>query len=254
MPSLLRTVCLSLAMLATCDSAHAQAPAQPPAYDIVSIKPNKTGSGSWGIHSGDGRFSATNVSLQSLLVTAFDVKEYLISGVPKEFNSARFDIEAKIVEPDLPALKKLTEQQERAMVLPILTERFHFKSHAETKILPVYELVLLPVGPKFKPAADPNSGSMHTENRNLTAAGIPMTSLANLLSYQVQRTVLDKTGLAEHYDLTLKWSPEDDPDPQPNSPPALFTALQEQLGLKLRPGKGPVETLVVDHVEMPTEN
>ena len=94
---------------------------------------------------------------------------------------------------------------------------------------------------------------MSQHNRDLTATGIPMTSLATALSSDLQRVVIDKTGLTARYDLTLHWSREDIP-PDDSAPPVLFTALQEQLGLKLVPAKAPVPTFVIDHVEMPSEN
>jgi len=79
-----------------------------------------------------------------------------------------------------------------------------------------------------------------------------MESLAKSLAGQAHRTIIDKTGLTGHFDLTLQWSSDDNPDPGTDSAPGIFTAVQEQLGLKLEPAKGPVETLVVDHAEMPT--
>ena len=91
-------------------------------------------------------------------------------------------------------------------------------------------------------------------NRELTAHDIPMASLASTLEGQVHRTVIDKTGLTGSYDFTLKWSPDDGSTAQTDAAPYIFTALQEQLGLKLQPAKGPVETLIVDHAEMPSEN
>jgi uncharacterized protein (TIGR03435 family) len=230
--------------------------AKPPAYDVVSIKPNKSGSRSLDIDTSNNTYSATNISLKKLLEDAYGIKEDLISGVSGPIGSARFDIEAKIVEPDPDALRKLSARQQGAMLLPFLAERFQLKAHTETKTLPVFELIVIKGGPKFKQSAGDNTGSRGTSihNRELTANNIPMRSLASTLEGQVHRTVIDKTGLAGSYDLTLKWSPEDDPNPQTDSPPSIFTALQEQLGLKLQPAKGPVETLVVDHAEMPSEN
>jgi uncharacterized protein (TIGR03435 family) len=130
------------------------------------------------------------------------------------------------------------------------------KAHTETKILPVYELVVIKGGPKFKQSAGDSTGSRGTSihNRELTAHDIPMRSFASTLEGQVHRTVIDKTGLEGSYDLTLKWSPDDATSTQTDSAPIIFTALQEQLGLKLQAAKGPVETLVVDHAEMPSEN
>jgi uncharacterized protein (TIGR03435 family) len=96
-----------------------------------------------------------------------------------------------------------------------------------------------------------NGRNDHTD---ITANNLSMMLFADILSRQVQRTVIDKTGLAGSYDLTLQFSREDNRDADVDSAPSIFTALPEQLGLKLQPAKGPVETLVVDHVEMPSEN
>ncbi len=227
-----------------------------PAYDVVSIKPNKSGSGSLDIATNDDTYSAKNISLKKLLENAYGIKEDLVSGLSGPIASAHFDVEAKIVEPAPDALKGLSAKQRGAMLLPLLAERFQLKAHTETKTLPIYELVVIKGGPKFKQSAGDSTGSRGTSihNRELTAHDIPMQSFASTLEGQVHRTVIDKTGLAGSYDLTLKWSPDDATSTQTDSAPAIFTALQEQLGLKLRPTKGPVETLVVDHAEMPSEN
>ncbi|MEO6803236.1 MAG: TIGR03435 family protein [Granulicella sp.] len=236
------------------------APVKLPVYDVVSIKLNKTGSGSVSINTNGDRYSGTNVPLKGLLQDAYDIKEDLISGVPGPIDSARFDVEAKIVEPDAVVMKKLTGPQRRAMVLPFLVERFQLKAHTEVKILPVYELVVVQGGPKFKPSADDKKHGQHMSiqsnngSREMTAGGVPMKDLASTLTNQVHRTVIDKTGLAGSYDLAMKWSSDEGTEAETATVPGIFTALQEQLGLKLQPGKGPVETLVVDHVEMPSGN
>jgi uncharacterized protein (TIGR03435 family) len=152
----------------------------------------------------------------------------------------------------------------------------------ETKQLPVYELVVAKGEPKIKEATPGDTyangikgpdgvgrgGMMRMGPGQLTAQAVPMTSLANMLSQQLHRTVLDKTGLTGKYDIQLNWTPDQGPDPMFNghdgghssdtaqdfSGPTIFTALQEQLGLKLQSAKGPVETIVIDHVEMPSEN
>ena len=231
-----------------------------PTYDAVSIKPNKTGSGSVHISSDTAYYNATNVSVKMLLQSVYDVRETLISGIPGDIDSQRFDIAAKVVEPDMDALRKLAPKERREMLLPALLERFHLQAHTETKTLPVFELVVVGNGPKFQRTVDApgkNAGTSvnsHGHGTELTTHGDSMKSFAETLSHQVHRTVIDKTGLAEKYDLAMKWTPEDSPDTSPDAAPGLFTALQEQLGLKLQPAKGPVETLVVDHVEMPTAN
>jgi uncharacterized protein (TIGR03435 family) len=231
------------------------AAAKLPAYDVVSIKLNKSGNGSWETHTNNDSYTAMNVSLKDLLEEAYNIRQNLISGVPGPIDGARFDIQAKMVDPDLHALRKFTGKQRLAMLLPFLEERFQLKAHTEIKILSVYELVVTASGPKFKQSADSKQGGTSVQNnRLLTAHAIPMVSLAGTLTGQVHRTVVDKTGLTGLYDLGLKWSPDDGSNFQADSGPSIFTALQEQLGLKLKSAKDPVETLVVDHVEMPSAN
>jgi uncharacterized protein (TIGR03435 family) len=230
-----------------------------PAYDVVSIKLNKSGSGGVDIDTNDNRYFARNVSLKDLLENAYGIKKDLISGVTGPVASARFDIEAKIVDRDPDALRKLTNRQYGEMLLPFLVERFQLKAHTETKILPVYELVVIKDGPKFKQSEDDTRGSgtsIHGDHNGseLTAHNLSMTALASSLTNQVHRTVIDKTGLTGKYDLGMKWSNDDGAAAADSVVPSIFTALPEQLGLKLQSAKGPVETLVVDSVEMPSEN
>jgi uncharacterized protein (TIGR03435 family) len=265
-----RLLVLAVAIAFCIPSAVGQAPqsgsaspaesasAKLPVYDVVSIKLNKSGSGSTDIDTNDNRYSAKNLSLKDLLENAYGIKKDLISGVTGPIESARFDIEAKIVDHDPDALKKLTGKQYGQMLLPFLVERFQLKAHTETKILPVFELVVIKDGPKFKQSEDDKKGSgtsIHGDHNGseLAAHDISMTDLASSLTNQVHRTVIDKTGLAGKYDLGMKWT-GDDSATQSDVGPSIFTALQEQLGLKLQSAKGPVETLVVDSVEMPSEN
>jgi uncharacterized protein (TIGR03435 family) len=245
--------------------AHAQSDSAPqsasagvkvPAYDVITIRPDKSGSGSVSINVHDARYSATNVSVKKLLQNAYDIRENLISGVPGPIDSARFDIEAKVVDPDRKTLESLTGKQRQSMLRPLLIDRFQLKVHTEIKTLPVYDLVVIKGGPKFKQSTDQGSNNRDMEVRNtaLAAHDLPMASLADTLAGLVNRTVIDRTGLAGNYDLALKWSPDDASEAQTDSAPSIFTALQEQLGVKLQSAKGPVETLIVDHVEMPAEN
>jgi uncharacterized protein (TIGR03435 family) len=145
------------------------------------------------------------------------------------------------------------------MQQPILTDRFQLKFHRGKKVLPIYDLVVIKGGPKFKEATAAYN-SEHTgfsiHNRNLTATAVTLSELADRLSDQVSRIVMDKTGLAGKYNLQLNWSPDDAGPPAADSstPPDIFTALEEQLGLKLKPAKAEIETFVVDHAELPSEN
>jgi uncharacterized protein (TIGR03435 family) len=237
--------------------ARADAPAPKlPVYDIASIKLNKSGSGSVSVRANVDSYSATNISLKKLLQNAYGIREGLISGVPGPIDSARFDVQAKIVEPDPEAVRRLSDKQRAAMLLPVLTDRFQLKTHTETRILPVYELVAVQSGPKLTPSAGEGKGrGMSVSNTELTVRGLPMSAFVNMLEGQLQRTVIDKTGLTGNYDFALKWSREEESGTEADSSaPSIFTALQEQLGLKLQPAKWPVETLVVDQVAMPSEN
>lgn len=242
---------------------HAQQAAIPdsklPVYDAVVIKPNTSGSGSSRLDSNTDLYNATNVSLKTLLQDAYNVKPDMITGVPKAMESAHFDMQAKVIEPDLDVLKKLDGDQRRAMRRAILLDRFQLQVHTEVKTLPVYEMSVAKEGPKFKVSTSTGNGSStHTHNiphgTELNARNVTMASFAATLYSEVHRTVLDKTGLTGKYDIDMKWSPDDASTPDPDAGPSVYTALQEQLGLKLQSAKGPVEILVVDHVEMPSAN
>ena len=238
-----------------------------PSYDVVSIKPDHTDNGRVSIHIDDGTFDALGVSLKTMILGAYNLKEAQLFGLPKWGDSAHFDIKAKIIDPDKKQLQALTPDEFASMQQPILTDRFQLKFHRERKILPVYELVTIKGGPKFKeitPVEQKSdagvngvrAGGISVHNRNLVATGVPMSRLTDQLSAQLQRVVVDKTGLAGNYNFQLSWSPDDAGPPSPDvaAPPDIFTALEEQLGLKLQPGKEEMDTFVIDHVELPSEN
>jgi uncharacterized protein (TIGR03435 family) len=135
------------------------------------------------------------------------------------------------------------------------------KVHPETRTLPMYELALAKGGSKLTTAdpANPKGGSMNSNNQKLTVIGLPTSNLCDYLSSRLHRKVVDKTGLTGKYDFTLQWSPDEAAGESATATgasqlPSIFTALQEQLGLKLESTKGPVDVIVVDKVEMPSEN
>lgn len=197
------------------------------------------------------------------------MKSWLVFGLPPWAESARYDILGKASDVDPAVMKKLTPEQRREMMLGLLHDRFGLQAHMETKPQPVYELSVLPEGIKFHqaPLPQPVDGepapkrnrSTSTSNGKLTAKGISITDLASTLSYQVERVIVDKTGLTGEYDFELTWTPEDKAGKEVDNgtgdtPPVIFTALKEQLGLKLTPSKAPVPTVVVDKVVPPEEN
>jgi uncharacterized protein (TIGR03435 family) len=237
-----------------------------PAYDVVSIKPNNSGSGSSSMGNYGDMYRATNVTLKILMAYAYKVgRSDLISGLRRWADSSRFDLNAKVSDPNKKALDKLTREQRQAMLRAVLEEQFHVKGHWETKEMPIYELVVAKGGPKFKETSTDSTqakamapgtgkGNIWISNREMNAYGIMMASLAVTIAEQVQRNVVDKTGLTGRYDFTLKWASQDPGADDPGDAPPMSTALQEQLGLKLQPAREPVETLVVDNAEMPIEN
>jgi uncharacterized protein (TIGR03435 family) len=263
--------------------AQSQAAGEPPdipKYEVCTIKPTKSDEGrTMFMYTPDG-ISMTGVPAQMLLREAFGgVEDDRIIGAPNWVKSDRFDVQAKVDGADAPMLQKLTFDQRRMTLLPLLEDRFKLKFHHEMRELPVYALVKAKGGPKLKeskpddPAVNGGHGQqmLHMGRGDFEAEGTRVEFLIHALSQQVGRTIVDKTGLAGNYDFTLKWTPDDAPramaggepggppgiqgaPPPDTSGPSLFTALEEQLGLKLESQKGPVDVIVIDHLEMPSEN
>ena len=264
--AILISICATSITSAQTASTPATVSAQstPPAYDVMTIKPNVTGNGStaFSLDTKGDHFIAHHVSLKQIMQYVYNLNEDSIAGVPAQFDTLRFDIEAKVVEPDLDALKKMNSEQRRAMLRPLVTERFQLKTHTESRILPVYELVVAKGKPKCKLSDDQTKlgwGDIglyyNRSDIKLEGRGLPMAHLAKTLADQVHRTVINKTGLDGNYDLTLQWTPDGAPvSTDTDSAPSFYTAVQEQLGLKLQPAKAPVEVLVVDHAAMPSDN
>ena len=237
------------------------------AFDVISIKPNDSGDRP-SIDAGPGSFSASGVSLKMLILYVYGVKDDQLIGLPKWGDSSRFDIEAKLVAADANALHALTREQSRAMQEAILTDRFQLKVHRETKVLPVYELVIGKSGPKFQAstmsgeqrgANGLRAGAVHTNNHggnaDMSSTAVGVGVLVNVLARETERIVVDRTGLTGLYDLNLTWSRDEGGNATADSnSPSLFTALEEQLGLKLRAAKSPVEVVVVDRAEVPVGN
>ena len=235
-----------------------------PPFDVISIKlhnpatdlPNQQ-SFSMSIH--DDILTASNVPLEMLVELAYDIKSDQLSGLAGPVSSAHFDIEAKVLAPDGGTPPKLSDGEMQAKLIPLLAERFHFAAHLQPKTMPVYDLVVQRGGLKIKLSHEEikdNSWNMNGKDTDkiLTGKGMSMSDLAAALADEVHREVVNKTRLDGRADITLKWS--DDVAAQIDGPNviSIFTAVEEQLGLKLQPSKGPVNTLVIDHAEMPSEN
>lgn len=248
----------------------AQAPKGEPApsFDVISIHlspPSPDGHNHiWNdIH--ESHFRTGNLSIRDLIQYAYNLPKSQILSGPPWLNSAMYDIDAKSDPTQDARLKAMSSQdaaqQKRLMVQALLADRFALVTHHETPELPIYNLVLTKDGPKFKPSTL-NGTAINTGRSSMHIAGSDDTIalLARELAQSQGRVVVNKTGLTGRYDLTLRWTPDDAPPPllngapDPNAPPGLFTAIQEQLGLKLESTKGPVDVLVIDKIEQPSPN
>jgi uncharacterized protein (TIGR03435 family) len=251
----------------TAMSAPATTAAAPLAFEVSTVKPNKSGSSSSESSFQNGRFLASNVSLKSLLqYDAYRIPESRILGGPKWLSSERFDIEAKTDSAVAERLQTLNREQRRiqtqAMFQQLLAERFKLATHWETREQPVYAMVAASKGPHLDLAKEQDGHtSTSSNNGQLTAQGVTMAQLADTLTQELSRelgrVVIDKTGIPGRYDCALKWEPDTGTAPAndgTDSAPSIFTAIQEQLGLKLESSKAPVEVLVVDRAELPSQD
>jgi uncharacterized protein (TIGR03435 family) len=234
-----------------------------PAFEVASIKPNNTAPNNSEFHFDGGRFTAENVPTSFLIIWAYQVRRFQLSGGPNWIDSAKFDLAAK---PEGGA--SLTQMQ--LMMQTLLEERFKLQLHRETKEHPVYLLVPAKSGIKVRASAadcealareqsagQPSRrqcGAWFSGPNQFTGTKISMSEFVEDLANLLGRPVVDKTGFTSDFDVSLQWTPVEQDNSDAASSPAIFTALQEQLGLKLESGKGPVETLVIDHIEKPSEN
>jgi uncharacterized protein (TIGR03435 family) len=237
--------------------AAAAATVHPIQFDVVSIRPNKSvNSPTYNRLSKDG-FALENVSLTDILTYAYYIRRDLITA-PSWTETASFDVMAKVSGEDVAGYQALPQRQKYALLQSVLADRFHLQAHVATKEMPGYALTIATGGPKMKVAAVDASG-YGASDININADSMNMAMLATLLSQVLHRTVTDSTGLPGRYVVKLRWSPDVSTGAgsvggATDAGPTIFTALTETLGLKLVPNKGPVDTLVVDHIEMPTEN
>ncbi len=272
--SALRRVLLSTA-IAISHGICAQSPAAPqsqttsspaPAFDVAAIHPHISEphehNSIWSSPF-DSHFKAENMSLVGLIHWAFNMPETRILDAPDWAKSTMFNIEATADSSVDAQMRNLTSDagrlQKQKMVQALLADRFKLVTHTETRELPIYALVVAKGGPKLGPVQENgaivNHGRGHIEVQSFTNS---VSALAEELSKEVGRDVIDKTGIQGRYDLKLTWTPDDrvasSSDASADSGPSIFTALEEQLGLKLESQKGPVTVLVIDHAEMPSEN
>ena len=237
----------------------------PENFDVASIRPSSPDARGMSIQlAPGGGLNMTGAPLRELIMFAYDVRSFQVTGGPGWINTERFDIKAKPSPGGGPSNpREMSEEQGEAFqtlmrkrVGNLLGERFQLKLTAEDKELPVYHLVEAKGGTKLKPAENQTGTEQRVQNGRgeMSAMGVRLRSLLMLLSSAVGRPVLDRTGLNGLYDIKLEWTPDGAPSSVDGPGPTIFTAIQEQLGLKLESAKGPVITYRVDRVQKPTAN
>lgn len=255
----LRMLCLSLVLIPL-----NYAVAQSLQYDVISVKPHDDRDPGMGIRVGPTSYSANNIRLDNLIASAYGVKMWLVTGLPSWAKSSGWDIEAKMTDPPS---RRLTREELHGLMKGLLQQRFGLLVHEEQRLQPVLEMTVVPNGPPLTsvplgpPSADGTparpKGGYYTGQGKLEGS-INMESLAGTLSYQFEKTVIDKTGLTGFYDVKLHWTQDANATPNDNGtgdvPPALMEALREQLGLKLTPAKAEVPAVVVDAIKQPEAN
>jgi uncharacterized protein (TIGR03435 family) len=259
-------------------------------YDVASIRKFTTDGGpmSMSMRVEPDGLTVTHMQIKSLICMAYKVFGYQVSGGPGWVESDLYDVHAKMDEATMAMFGKLSPDQAKQarqhMAQSLLADRFKLVAHHETRLLPGFVLVVVKGGSKLHEAKPDDTYSNGIKRQDgspagkgmmnmgfdggamtLTAQGVSIDTLAKHLSGQLQSKVDNETGLKGDYDLALRFSMDEGraaaPNPSgeseslsENSAPPIFTALQEQLGLKLESKKVPVDVIVIDHIEAPSEN
>jgi uncharacterized protein (TIGR03435 family) len=255
--------------------------AEIPSYELISIHKNKDAKEEGGIHEDPDGMRADATSLRSLIGEAYgfslgQLSDQMLIGAPSWAKTQMFDVHGKVESADVEKLKALTDAEtmmvfaqdlasrtptvRMVMLQRLLEDRFHLKAHYEQRVMPLYEMTVAKGGVRMKIAhpANPEHGSMGMSDGMFKGENVPISFIPAILplASDIERPVVDKTDTAGNYDFEMHWSRMGDTadNGAGAAGPSLFTAIQEQLGLKLNPSKGPVWVIVVDHAEMPSEN
>jgi uncharacterized protein (TIGR03435 family) len=238
--------CLALLLLRS--SAFAQGTTKQE-FDVASIRlhiPSGRDSVGGTIFP-DGTVTGTFMTLCDFIRSAYGLRADQLSGGPSWACSDRYDLVAKTAGPS-------TEDQAHQMMRALLAERFHLALRRDSKEVPVYAMVVSAKGLKLKQSAANGQSSARISSGHITLTRVALPALLYILAQEVDRPILDQTGLSEnYYDFDLEWTPDLSRDSLGNGP-SLFTAIEEQLGLKLESQKAPQEVFVITRAEKPSEN
>ena len=249
------------------DGAYAQQkaadakPDKPPSYEVAAIKANKGGSSNKDVWGSTDRLTIGNYTLKELIRYAYDLKsDSQISGGPDWMDKQAFDISAKIDDAEIARMRQMKPDERRTerdlMLQSLLADRFQLRSREVQRVMPVYALTLTKSGPKLTQSSTPGKGyHVSTRNGHMVATNTSMDVFADQLtgmSESGERVVINRTGLAGEYDFKMDFAAEyGGRIPSDTDLPGLFTALQEQLGLRLKPEKGAVKVIIVESAAKP---
>jgi uncharacterized protein (TIGR03435 family) len=220
-------------------------------FGVAAIRQNLSGDGKTQIAMPEGgRLVVVNASLKTLIRNAWGLLGFQVTGGPAWLDNDKFDIQAKTG-----TTEKISQDNRQPLLQSLLADRFGLKFHWETREGQIYALIPDKTGHRFAehtnaPGHGMNTSKGHGKAR-MRGINVPMSELASDLGNQLGRFATDQTGLPGHYDFLLEWDPDQAGD---NSGPSLFTAVRDQLGLRLEPRKGPMQVLVIDSAEKPSAN
>ncbi|HEY4380032.1 MAG TPA: TIGR03435 family protein [Acidobacteriaceae bacterium] len=225
-----------------------------PSFAVATIKPHDPSSNRQGFNAVGDRYTVRNQSIVTLMMFAYSIDPHQVVDAPEWARTARFDIEGTTDTPGEPS-----QRQQQEMLQKLLTDRFKLKFHREPRELPVYAIQIAKGGPKLpspaNPDADPDQdASGHGTEVTVTITTASMADFILGMQFFFDRPIVDRTGLTGRYDFKLRYTHDEARATDPNAPPGLFTAIQEQLGLKLEPVKAPIDVFAIEHVEQPSEN
>jgi len=234
------------------------ASAQAPSFEVASIKPsNDLGNETWVMQDQSGNLTGHNATLKALIRSAYNVRDHQIVGGPAWIDVDRYDVLAK-------PQRRVTGAEFRQMIQTFLGDRFSLKIHRETRDLPAFALTVGKKGARLSESKGGEGSGCGYNAGLLTCKKVTMATLAQTLARRLGRTVVDTTELTGSYDLRLEWTPDESQVPGPaengrlagteSGEPSLFSAIQQQVGLKLDPIKAPVEVIIIDTAERPRQN
>lgn len=261
----MKTAIATMLILAFSISVRSQTSSGEPAFEVASIKPVDSGpkSARYIVMQGPHRFVEKDYTLKRLIAAAYNLNPKAVTGGPAWMESEHYDILALT-----PGDSQPSHDQQMAMLRTLLSDRFKLNFHREPRVFPIYELQVAKGGSRLKPStAAPTDqpyliSTVYPQKIVMPAKNASMADFVSVLQRAIlDRPVVDKTGLTGRYDFNLEWAPDesqfngDVPAAPSDAPePPFFTAIQQQLGLRLGATRGPIPAIVVDHVEHPSPN